>query len=134
MTPRRSALALIVLAAALPASAQTQLPFTPGDGPFSWESYDAFAAEHEYAGQEVTLASPWLGPDAEAAAAVLGYFERATGATVQVNGSDAFEQQIMIDVEAGSPPNLAVFPQPGLMWTLHAGDSLSIWARTQRIG
>lgn len=30
-------------------------------------------------------------------------------------GSDSFEQQILVDAEAGSaPPNVAVFPQPGL--------------------
>jgi len=28
--------------------------------------------------------------------------------------SDSFEQQILIDAEAGSAPNIAVFPQPGL--------------------
>jgi alpha-glucoside transport system substrate-binding protein len=28
--------------------------------------------------------------------------------------SDSFEQQIVIDAEAGSAPNIAVFPQPGL--------------------
>ncbi|PWJ20559.1 hypothetical protein [Jannaschia seohaensis] len=31
------------------------------------------------------------------------------------NGSDAFERQIVIDVEAGSPPNIAVSPEPGLL-------------------
>ena len=29
-------------------------------------------------------------------------------------GSDSFEQQIVVDAEAGSAPNIAVFPQPGL--------------------
>jgi alpha-glucoside transport system substrate-binding protein len=31
-----------------------------------------------------------------------------------VFGSDSFEQQIVVDAEAGSAPNIAVFPQPGL--------------------
>ena len=66
-------------------------------------------------GQTVTLAGPWLGPDQEAGKAVMAYFAEATGATVQVTGSDGFEQQILIDVEAGAPPNVAVFPQPGLL-------------------
>jgi alpha-glucoside transport system substrate-binding protein len=34
--------------------------------------------------------------------------------TATYSGSDSFEQQIVIDAEAGSPPNIAVFPQPGL--------------------
>ena len=46
--------------------------------------------------------------------AVLAYFEAATGVDVQYAGSDSFEQQIVIDAEAGSPPDVAVFPQPGL--------------------
>ena len=45
-------------------------------------------------------------------------FEAATGASVSYVGSDSFEQQIVIDAEAGSAPNLAVFPQPGLAATL----------------
>jgi ABC-type glycerol-3-phosphate transport system substrate-binding protein len=45
---------------------------------------------------------------------VLAYFEAATGADVRYVGSDSFEQQIMVDAEAGSAPNVAVFPQPGL--------------------
>ena len=36
------------------------------------------------------------------------------GAEVIFTGSDSFEQQIVIDAEAGSAPNIAVFPQPGL--------------------
>ena len=45
---------------------------------------------------------------------MLAYFEEATGADVAYVGSDGFEQQIRIDAEAGSAPNIAVFPQPGL--------------------
>jgi alpha-glucoside transport system substrate-binding protein len=118
MNPTTSTCAILLATLAAPAFAQGQLPFTQGEGPFSWDSLAAFAAAHDYSGQEVTIGSPWLGPDAEAAVAVLRYFEAATGATVRVNGSDAFEQQIVIDVEAGSPPTIAVFPQPGLMCDL----------------
>jgi alpha-glucoside transport system substrate-binding protein len=111
-------LAILLATAASPTLAETHLEFAIGEGPFSWESLAAFAADHDYAGQTVTLAAPWLGPDAEAGRAVMAYFEEATGATVRINGSDSFEQQIVIDVEAGSPPNIAVFPQPGLMCDL----------------
>ncbi|MCU4652651.1 ABC transporter substrate-binding protein [Roseibacterium sp. SDUM158016] len=118
MTSTTSTFAILAATLAAPAFAQDQLPFTPGEGPFSWESLAEFAAAHDYTGEQVTIAAPWLGPDADAAVLVLRYFEQATGATVRVNGSDAFEQQIVIDVEAGSPPNIAVFPQPGLMCDL----------------
>jgi alpha-glucoside transport system substrate-binding protein len=45
---------------------------------------------------------------------LLAYFAEATGADVRYVGSDSFEQQIVVDAEAGSAPNIAVFPQPGL--------------------
>ncbi|QPM89720.1 ABC transporter substrate-binding protein [Pseudooceanicola algae] len=62
----------------------------------------------------VTVFGPWLGPDQENVEAVLDGFAAATGYEVSYVGSDSFEQQIMIDAEAGSAPNVAVFPQPGL--------------------
>ena len=40
-------------------------------------------------------------------------------------GSDSFEQQIVIDVQAGSPPNVAIFPQPGLAANLAAQGFLA---------
>ena len=45
---------------------------------------------------------------------VLAAFAEASGHDVRYAGSDSFEQQIVVDSEAGSPPNIAVFPQPGL--------------------
>lgn len=57
---------------------------------------------------------PWLTPEDGYLNNALAYFEEATGADVIYTGSDSFEQQIVIDAEAGSAPNIAVFPQPGL--------------------
>lgn len=117
-----SALALF----ATSATADGHLLFTPGEGAFSWDSLETFASQQaDLSGQTVTIAGPWLGPQAEAAEAVMAYFEQATGAQVVVSGSDSFEQQIVIDVEAGSPPNLAVFPQPGLMCDLARNNHLA---------
>ena len=62
----------------------------------------------------MTIAGPWLTGDKDSYDAVNAYFEKATGAKVDYAGSDSFEQQIVIDIKAGSPPNLAAFPQPGL--------------------
>ena len=107
-----SAAALALLAGA--AHAGGHLMVAPGEGDFNWGSYEAFAADHDYSGQQLTIFGPWLGPDAEALEKVLDYFREATGADVRYTGSDSFEQQIMVDAEAGSAPNIAVFPQPGL--------------------
>jgi alpha-glucoside transport system substrate-binding protein len=43
---------------------------------------------------------------------------------VNYAGSDSFEQQIVIDVEGGSPPNIAIFPQPGLAADVASGGGL----------
>jgi alpha-glucoside transport system substrate-binding protein len=124
----------VLCLAAHSAWADAHLIVPPGAGPFTWSSYDDFAAAHDFSGETVTLASPWLGPDAAAGEAVMAYFAQATGATVIVSGSDSFEQQILIDSEAGSSPNIAVFPQPGLMCDLarrgklaDLGDDNAAW-------
>ncbi|MFN3225877.1 MAG: ABC transporter substrate-binding protein [Hyphomicrobiales bacterium] len=95
------------------ASAQ-DLTFEPGSGDFSWGSYEEFSASADFSGEQLTVFGPWLGPDQAVVESVLAYFEAATGADVRYVGSDSFEQQIMVDAEAGSSPNVAVFPQPGL--------------------
>lgn len=105
--------ALCLLASA--AQAQ-ELKYAQGEGAFSWDSYNEYAAAaDDFTGQTVTVSAPWLGTDAVAFRLVMSYFSAATGATVILTGSTSFEQQIVIDVVAGSAPNIAVFPQPGLM-------------------
>jgi len=73
----------------------------------------AMSAAH-LAGEQVTVFGPWLGPDQENVEAVLAEFASQTGADVRYVGSDSFEQQILVDAEAGSAANVSVFPQPGL--------------------
>jgi alpha-glucoside transport system substrate-binding protein len=64
--------------------------------------------------EDLTVFGPWLGPDQANVEQVLAAFAAASGHNVSYVGSDSFEQQILIDAEAGSAPNIAVFPQPGL--------------------
>lgn len=91
------------------------LAFAPGDGAFSWDSYNAWAENApDLSGQTVTITGPWLQPEDGVFRSVLAYFEAATGAEAIYTGSDSFEQQIVVDAEAGAAPNIAVFPQPGL--------------------
>jgi alpha-glucoside transport system substrate-binding protein len=42
-------------------------------------------------------------------------FEKCTGATVKYEGSKEFETQIGVRAKAGNAPDIAIFPQPGLM-------------------
>ena len=61
------------------------LKFTPGEGDFNWESYEALKST-QLDGEEVTVFGPWLGPDQEFAESVLAYFAEATGADVKYVG------------------------------------------------
>ena len=96
------------------ALADGHLPFAPGEGAFTWDSFTAFAEANDFSGQTVTITGPWTGNEKEKFDAVVAYFAEATGATVNYSGSDSFEQDIVVSARAGSAPNLAVFPQPGL--------------------
>ncbi|MBN2905886.1 MAG: carbohydrate ABC transporter substrate-binding protein [Rhodobacteraceae bacterium] len=105
-----------VVAAGLAAGAAPaqDLKFPPGTGAqFSWDSYETFA-KTDLTGQTLDITGPWIGPDKVLVETVLAYFEAATGAVVNYSGSDSFEQDIVIAAQAGSAPNIAVFPQPGL--------------------
>ena len=103
-----------VLTLASGSAQAADLMFAPGEGAFNWGSYEEFKAAHQLDGEQITVFGPWLGPDQELFESVLAYFAEATGADVRYTGSDSFEQQIVVDLEAGSAPNVAVFPQPGL--------------------
>lgn len=112
--------AVLALASGM-AQAGGHLAFAPGEGDFNWASFDAFAAEYDLSGQELNVFGPWRGDDQFLAEAMLAFFEEATGATVNYSSSESYEQQIVIDVEAGSPPDIAILPQPGLIQNLVSG-------------
>lgn len=116
-------IALLALMSVAPAAAQDDLVFPIGEGVFAWDDLARFE-EMDFSGQSITVFTPWLGPDAELVESILAYFEYATGADVVHAGSDSFEQQIVIDVQAGSPPDIAVFPQPGLAADIAANGGL----------
>ena len=98
--------------------ASAEMPFAPGEGSFNWASYNDFAATYDLSGETLTIFGPWRGDDQTLVESVLAYFEQATGAEVAYSSSESYEQQIVIDTEAGSPPNIAVLPQPGLIANL----------------
>lgn len=109
-----SGVALFALCAG-DAHAQDMLKFPVGEGAFSWDGYNEYKKNApDLSGQSVTISGPWLSPEDGFFDNMLAYFEAATGADVTYVGSDSFEQQIVIDAEAGAAPNIAVFPQPGL--------------------
>ncbi len=116
------------VAALMSGVAQAQeLKFPPGqDARFNWKSYDEFKAAHaNIKGQPLTLFGPWRGDDEVLFNSVLAYFNAATGADGRYSSSENYEQQIVIDTQAGSPPNIAIIPQPGLLADLAAKGFLT---------
>lgn len=97
-----------------PAFAQ-DLKFPVGEGAFNWDSYKAFDEATNLDGQTLKLFGPWRGEDQVLVESMLAYFTAASGVTVEYSSSENYEQQIVIDTEAGSPPDIAVLPQPGLI-------------------
>ncbi|MCA1775923.1 MAG: ABC transporter substrate-binding protein [Paracoccaceae bacterium] len=108
-----SAATLVVALGATSAFAQDLL-YPKGDGDFSWDALDAFAAEHDYSGETMDVTGATTGDDAQRYRNLYAYFADATGATVNYSGSESFEQDIVIAGQAGGLPDVALFPQPGL--------------------
>jgi len=110
------------------------LKFPVGEGAFNWDSYTAFDAATNLDGQSLTIFGPWRGEDQALVESVLAYFTAASGVKVNYSSSEGYEQQIMVDTQAGSPPDIAVLPQPGLISELVAkgyvmplGDETQKW-------
>lgn len=114
MTMKLAAGAAVLALAAGGAFAQ-ELKFPVGEGAFNWDSFKTFDEAHNLEGQTLTVFGPWRGEDQVLAESVLAYFSAATGVTVNYSSSENYEQQIVIDTEAGSPPDIAILPQPGLI-------------------
>ena len=87
----------------------------------------AMAADYkgpDLKGETLTITCPWTGAEEVIFQKVLAAFEKATGATVKHSCSQSSEQQIVIDIKAGSPSNISVFPQPGLAANMAAINGL----------
>ena len=76
------------------------------------------AADDPYAevrGTVVTMAGPFTDSDAVKFENSIKEFEEMTGIDIQYEGSKEFEASIGISIEGGNPPDIADFPQPGLL-------------------
>jgi alpha-glucoside transport system substrate-binding protein len=120
---------LLVSAAALAlgaGGAQAQdLKFPVGEGAFNWASYTAYDEATNLDGQSLTIFGPWRGEDQVLVETMLGYFSAASGVTVNYSSSEGYEQQLIIDAQAGSPPDIAILPQPGLIAELAKGGFIT---------
>jgi alpha-glucoside transport system substrate-binding protein len=102
------------------ATSAQDLKFPVGEGAFNWDSYKAFDEATNLDGQALSIFGPWRGEDQVLVESMLAYFEAASGVDVNYSSSEGYEQQIVIDAQAGSPPDVAILPQPGLIADLAA--------------
>lgn len=93
------------------------LLFPKGQGDFNWDSLQKFADAHkDLSGQKLTIWDSWAEQgDKTQWEAVLAYFTDATGVEVTDGSSKNYEEQARIDIQAGSPANITILPQPGLL-------------------
>ncbi|HEX6607411.1 MAG TPA: ABC transporter substrate-binding protein [Chloroflexia bacterium] len=77
------------------------------------ELVNAFAGQ--YKGTKVSMFGPFTGDDEVKFNNSMKDFEQATGIDIQYVGDKQFETTINVRVEGGSPPDIADFPQPGLL-------------------
>ncbi|MBS3750759.1 MAG: extracellular solute-binding protein, partial [Anaerolineales bacterium] len=71
----------------------------------------------EFEGTVVTMTGPFVDADAVKFNNSVAKFEEDTGIDIQYEGSKEFEASISVRVEAGDPPDIVDFPQPGLLET-----------------
>jgi alpha-glucoside transport system substrate-binding protein len=78
----------------------------------------------KYKGTKVTMFGPFGGDDEVKFNNSMKDFEAATGIDIQYTGSKEFETTINVRVEGGSPPDIADFPQPGLLASVAKGGKV----------
>lgn len=76
------------------------------------EAYEEYGS---FDGETVSLFSSIREVEADQLQDTFETFTDCTGIEVEHNGSGEFEQQVVVQAEGGSAPDLAVFPQPGLL-------------------
>ena len=72
----------------------------------------------DLSGTTVNIFGAFVDEDANRFNAAMGPFEEATGIDIVYEGSGDFESLITVRAEGGDPPDVAAFPQPGLMQDL----------------
>ncbi len=86
-----------------------------GDGDGGDVDCSQFEEYGTFEGETVSLYSSIREVEADQLQQTFDAFTKCTGIEVQHNGVGEFESQIVVQVEGGNAPDLAIFPQPGLL-------------------
>ena len=93
----------------------------PTDAPsnFSGECA-AFAQYGTLRGRSVNVYTPIVSPEDQSHIDSFKLFEECTGFRINYEGSREFETHLPVKIDADAPPDIAYFPQPGLLRSLIA--------------
>ena len=101
----------LALMLAMPAIS-ADLKYKPGeDAKFTWSNFEDLK-KVDLKGETLTVFGPWRGDDETHVQVILEYFRQATGADVKYSSSENYEQQMVIDTQAGTPPTFQFFHNP----------------------
>ncbi|MDP9866255.1 MULTISPECIES: ABC transporter substrate-binding protein [Streptosporangium] len=103
------------LALAVAACGSTEpKPSAGGDGGASAECA-AFSKYGKHEGKTVSIYSPIRDTEADLFEQAWKPFAKCTGMKITYEGTGEFEAQIQVRADGGNPPDIAFFPQPGLL-------------------
>ena len=105
------------LAACMPADEEPSGGETDGGGEVmeGCEDYEQYG---DLSGTTVSIYTSIVEPESVDQEESYDKFEECTGATIAYEGSREFEAQLLVRIQAGSAPDIAYIPQPGLLQTI----------------
>ncbi len=108
-----ASIAVAVLLAAC--SSSSKKSGTGGSGGSGGSACAAFSKWTGHSGKKVSMYSSITDPEGASLQKSWKQFEDCTGITINYQADKAFEAQIKIKVDGGNAPDIAIFPQPGLL-------------------
>lgn len=101
-----------IAAAPLFATGEAEAPMAAATADNPWTD------GQDLSGATVNVFGAFVDVDAERFNASMASFEEQTGIDIVYEGSGDFESLVVVRAEGGDPPDIAAFPQPGLMTDL----------------
>jgi alpha-glucoside transport system substrate-binding protein len=82
------------------------------------EGCEAYEKYGDLTGTNVTVFTSIVAPEDQPHIDSWDQYQECTGGTVTYEGTGEFEAQLLVRIQAGTPPDIAYLPQPGLLRTI----------------
>ncbi len=90
----------------------------PGEGGEVQEVCEEYEKYGDLTGTTVTVFTSIVAPEDPPHIDSWEKYQECTGGTVTYEGTKEFEAQLLVRIQAGTPPDIAYLPQPGLLRTI----------------